>query len=812
MQKSVPIYVKALRENDVDRVLIPDSNNPVASSVLAKEKTKLQTQIENIITSLNDYYLKTETYSKEEVNGLFEQLTGLGIEFKEVQTLPTTGENKYIYLVPKTGTTNDIYDEYIWINGKFEKIGSTAINLANYYTKTETDAKLATKGGLSSANTWTGTNNFTGNLTKNGANVATEGQIPKVDSTLSTTSTNAIQNKAVKTELDKKGGKSTANTWSANNNFTGGLQKNGVDVATVKDLENISGSGDVDENGYKKFYFVDKNFEVNYFGWNVTKFNEFIGLDADKVLPVGTFIIDNQFTVVKITGTQTNNGVKSYNWDFQNIANSDVIKFMPFVISPDANGKYQFSDVYREEPVGIFLMDKNCVVYEIKSRSEFDFLNGYTYTMTKYCEAIGGGEGGGEAPSTPIPLKNGDAYPEFIYFDTSRDITDILAGLTYNAQGISIIAQFDTSSILVSVDIAAYSMGSNYAGLGGYVLAVINPYLTAIDVLFVSSAVPTTALETYQCFYGWNQRLVYTGDLTSTLTLPTSLDFLYGEDINTNAKIKTAKGDYYKIIQCDSISSKDGINEYGTYGTSRFYKTALYCDEAILFCSDYSESYPKFSFSIEFKKCGIYKDANDFENILFNKTETYKNYYYDKNGEELKFGCRICYSENDLNYRIGCYTMPKDIALPNGGTEGQVLTKTVDGVQWADISSGVNTTSTLSLTNEEQPISNSFKIYSETSIANGNINILTPLTVGKKYVIRLVSSLTNMELTCDLNCVTKVDGVLSSVLFMTVGGNKIIVQIYTEGNTLKINASSLDGTDMTSTLFDSITEGIIYEV
>ena len=97
-------YAKTLREDDIELILLEESDMPIASSVVAREKAKLQEQIQNIVNSLNDYYLKTETYSKEEVNGLFEQLTGLGIEFKEVQTLPTTGENKYIYLVPKTGS------------------------------------------------------------------------------------------------------------------------------------------------------------------------------------------------------------------------------------------------------------------------------------------------------------------------------------------------------------------------------------------------------------------------------------------------------------------------------------------------------------------------------------------------------------------------------------------------------------------------------------------------------------------------------------------------------------------------------------
>lgn len=94
------------------------------------------------VEDLKNYYLKTETYSKEEINELHEQLTGLGIAFKTVDTLPEVGEEKFIYLLPSTVEENDIYDEYVWIKGKFERIGSTKVNLADYYTKEKIDEKF----------------------------------------------------------------------------------------------------------------------------------------------------------------------------------------------------------------------------------------------------------------------------------------------------------------------------------------------------------------------------------------------------------------------------------------------------------------------------------------------------------------------------------------------------------------------------------------------------------------------------------------------------------------------------------------------
>lgn len=59
-------------------------------------------------------------------------------ELEVVQELPTTGIKEHtIYLVPKTGETNDVYDEYIKVNDAWEMIGNTQIDLSNYVQKTD---------------------------------------------------------------------------------------------------------------------------------------------------------------------------------------------------------------------------------------------------------------------------------------------------------------------------------------------------------------------------------------------------------------------------------------------------------------------------------------------------------------------------------------------------------------------------------------------------------------------------------------------------------------------------------------------------
>lgn len=56
-----------------------------------------------------------------------------------VNKLPTTGEKMTLYLVPKEGSNNDVYDEYIWIEqtSTFEHLGTTAVDLTDYVKNTD---------------------------------------------------------------------------------------------------------------------------------------------------------------------------------------------------------------------------------------------------------------------------------------------------------------------------------------------------------------------------------------------------------------------------------------------------------------------------------------------------------------------------------------------------------------------------------------------------------------------------------------------------------------------------------------------------
>lgn len=58
-----------------------------------------------------------------------------GIQFEIVQTLPATGDAGTIYLISHGGSGTDIYDEYVYVNNAWEKLGTTSADFTNvaYY-------------------------------------------------------------------------------------------------------------------------------------------------------------------------------------------------------------------------------------------------------------------------------------------------------------------------------------------------------------------------------------------------------------------------------------------------------------------------------------------------------------------------------------------------------------------------------------------------------------------------------------------------------------------------------------------------------
>ena len=119
-------------------------------------KTEVDALIADFITAsvnnLVNYYLKSETFTKAEVNQLIAAVKQF--QYQSVAELPTASAQtmNIIYLVPGLSpTTQNVKDEYITIATtnemqetvySWEKIGTTEIDLSNYYTKAQTDAAI----------------------------------------------------------------------------------------------------------------------------------------------------------------------------------------------------------------------------------------------------------------------------------------------------------------------------------------------------------------------------------------------------------------------------------------------------------------------------------------------------------------------------------------------------------------------------------------------------------------------------------------------------------------------------------------------
>lgn len=65
------------------------------------------------------------------------------IDYSVVEALPSTGKKGVIYLVANSDSGNNIYDEYIYINSKFEKLGSREMDLSSYAKKTDVPTKVS---------------------------------------------------------------------------------------------------------------------------------------------------------------------------------------------------------------------------------------------------------------------------------------------------------------------------------------------------------------------------------------------------------------------------------------------------------------------------------------------------------------------------------------------------------------------------------------------------------------------------------------------------------------------------------------------
>ena len=115
-------------------------------------KSPLNTTYWNLVAEKGETPTRGEDYWTEEdqqevvseaVTQVMSEISVMEIEV--VQTLPTSDiKTNTIYLVPKSSTgTNNIYDEYLYINNSWELIGDTEVDLSGYQPKIDNLHKLS---------------------------------------------------------------------------------------------------------------------------------------------------------------------------------------------------------------------------------------------------------------------------------------------------------------------------------------------------------------------------------------------------------------------------------------------------------------------------------------------------------------------------------------------------------------------------------------------------------------------------------------------------------------------------------------------
>ena len=108
----IDVYVPASTSITIDSAMSDSSENAVQNKVI---KSYVDTAIGSVVQ----------------------------IEFRVVNSLPASGDNGVIYLVPNGGSGTNTKDEYVWIpgtggaSGSWEKIGTTDVDLSGYVQATD---------------------------------------------------------------------------------------------------------------------------------------------------------------------------------------------------------------------------------------------------------------------------------------------------------------------------------------------------------------------------------------------------------------------------------------------------------------------------------------------------------------------------------------------------------------------------------------------------------------------------------------------------------------------------------------------------
>ena len=203
----------------VDSTLSTTSTNPVQNKVVAERIGTIETNVSAAATTagnaaasaaavkkdLANYYKKTETYSQAEINNKISAIPKFDI--KVCEALPDSNISKTtVYLLKSSKEeTNNLYDEYIYVNSKWEKLGTQTVGDISGLSQRMTAAEANIEQNTSSISTINANVAKKQNTLTAGANITISGTtISAKDTTYSaaTTSAAGLMSAADKAKLD----------------------------------------------------------------------------------------------------------------------------------------------------------------------------------------------------------------------------------------------------------------------------------------------------------------------------------------------------------------------------------------------------------------------------------------------------------------------------------------------------------------------------------------------------------------------------------------------------------------------------------
>lgn len=132
------------------KLYFKDSDNSFARMIFATSTTYAPLSRTKLLSKTNtteytptkDYHPSTKLYVDTAISNAIKDIHSFEIEV--VSQLPTTNISTHtLYLVPSEKVEdNNTKDEYIYTGSAWEMIGTTKIDLSNYYTKPEVDEKV----------------------------------------------------------------------------------------------------------------------------------------------------------------------------------------------------------------------------------------------------------------------------------------------------------------------------------------------------------------------------------------------------------------------------------------------------------------------------------------------------------------------------------------------------------------------------------------------------------------------------------------------------------------------------------------------